>query len=77
MVYSGMKCPIARTADSRLQEAEAQPFGHQVVCPTWYHPFPGGKQFDGAVVHHAAEGEDNGVEREVAARAVADLVVGY
>jgi hypothetical protein len=49
---------------------------HQVVCPACHYPFPGGKDVGGAAVHHAAEKEDNGVEREVAAGAVSDLVVG-
>jgi hypothetical protein len=34
------------------------------------------QNFGGAAVHYAAEGEDNGVKREVATWAVADLVVG-
>jgi hypothetical protein len=38
--------------------------------------FPGSKDLDGAAVNHAAKGEDDGVEGEVAAGAVPDLVVG-
>jgi hypothetical protein len=39
--------------------------------------FPRGKNLGGAAVHYAAEGENKRVEGEVAARTVADLVVGY
>jgi hypothetical protein len=39
-------------------------------------PFPGGEDLGGAAVHHAAQGEDDGVEGEVAGWEVADLVIG-
>jgi hypothetical protein len=52
------------------------PLEHQVVRPSCHYPFPGGEDLDGAAVHHATKGENDGVEREVAAWAVADLVVG-
>jgi hypothetical protein len=43
------------------------------VC---HHPFPGGKDLRAAAIHHAAEGEDEGVEGEVAGWAVPDLIAG-
>jgi hypothetical protein len=38
--------------------------------------FPLGENLSGAAVCHASKGEDDGVEGEIAAWAVADLVVG-
>ena len=63
-------------AAARLQKAKAQPFEHQVVCPACHYPFPRGKDLGGAAVHHATQGEDDGVEGEVAGWAVPDLIVG-
>ena len=71
-----MKALQLKAADPRLQKAKAQPFEHQVVCPARHYPFPGGKDLGGAAVHHATQGEDDGVEGEIAGWAVADLVVG-
>jgi hypothetical protein len=70
-----MKALQLKAADPRLQKAKAQPFEHQVVCPARHYSFPRGKDLGGATVHHAAEGEDDGVEGEVAGRAMPDLVV--
>jgi hypothetical protein len=41
-----------------------------------HYPFPGGEDLGSAAIHHAAQGEDDGVEREVAVRAVPYLMVG-
>jgi hypothetical protein len=41
-----------------------------------HYPFPGGKDLGGAALHHAAKGEDDRVEREIAGWAVTDLVIG-
>ena len=74
--YGDMKALQLKAADPRPQKPKAQPFEHQVVCPAGHYPFPGGKDLGGAAIHHATEGEDDGVEGEVAARALPDLVVG-
>jgi hypothetical protein len=75
VVYGSMKALQLKAADPRLQKAKAQPFQHQVVCPAGHYSFPGGKDLRGAAIHHATQGEDDGVEGEVAARAVPDFVV--
>jgi hypothetical protein len=76
MLYGGMKALQLKATDHpRLQEAQAQPpLEHQVVRPPCHDLFLCRKDLGGAVVH-AAEGEDEGVEREAAAGAVADRLV--
>jgi hypothetical protein len=73
--YGSMNALQLKAADPRPQKAKAQPFEHQVVCPACHYPFPGSEDLGGAAVHHATQGEDDGVEGEVAVRAVPDLVV--
>jgi hypothetical protein len=71
-----MKALQLKDANPRLQKAKAQPFEHQVVCPTCHYLFPGGKDHGGADVPQPTEGEDHGVEWEIAGWAVVGLVVG-
>jgi hypothetical protein len=48
--YDDMKAVYLKAADPCLQEAEAQPFEHQVVCAACHYPFPGGQDLGGYIL---------------------------
>jgi hypothetical protein len=57
-----------------VQQTKAQSLERQFLRPSCLYPFPGSKDLGRTAVHHAAQREDDGVEGQVAAGAVADLV---
>lgn len=76
MLHGCMKALPLNAADPPLQVTEAPLFEHQVVYPPCHDLLQQTKDLGAAAIHHAAQGKDKRVEREIVARAVSDLVVG-